>query len=238
MRFAFSQAGELDDEQPVRPLRPGIVAGHQLGPKGSIGLIVREINSQALLILSCSHVLARSGFGAQGDVIDQPTLVDDTSLQVASLTDSFSRLRTDGGNEGDFAIAAITDGIEAHAEIEGIGQPANVVLLNARSFDAFKGVSVQRLGAATGLQSGIVAGYTGPCFLSGLPVFGPTLVRYDNVVEYRTNCAPGDSGAAVVVPSTGQVLGLHVGGDPARQVGYFNPLGDVMGAFGIELVFD
>jgi hypothetical protein len=76
----------------VRPLRPGCGGAHFLGEEGTFGLFVRQAGSDEPLVLSCSHVLARSGLARPGDVIEQPLGGAAVADPVAKLTNVFSML--------------------------------------------------------------------------------------------------------------------------------------------------
>lgn len=62
----------IDPTQRFRPITPGISVGHYAITAGTIGSIVRDLNSGVRLILSNNHVLANSNAGLVGDDILQP----------------------------------------------------------------------------------------------------------------------------------------------------------------------
>lgn len=62
----------VDPTQRFRPITPGISAGHYAITAGTIGSIVRDLNSGARLLLSNNHVFANSNSGMVGDDILQP----------------------------------------------------------------------------------------------------------------------------------------------------------------------
>lgn len=215
---------------------PGVTIGRY--PEiGSVGLILKSLTGDAVVALSCSHVLAQSGYAAVGDEIvsDGGRVGSAPYSKIGTLGPSFTKLMTTAVNDSDFAVCTLdlSSGVVAQPEVPGLGSPSAVSTLDALNFSSFQGTQVTRVGASSGTQQGVIIGWPGRVVgFSGLPVVGT--VGNINVIIYETICDPGDSGAAVVT-SSGEVLGIHLGGLPDQSIGYFCPLGQTLMRWGFQL---
>jgi Trypsin-like peptidase domain len=228
----------------VRPLQPGAMAGIVDGDAGTIAVLVRSKDDPQILLLSCSHVLARSGqFGKNfGELspsektILQPLDPSNAAAPVAVLIQGFTTLvaEHDGTNNADVAVAAVNPGIDLSPfqlkDGSLIQTDASLVP------DAIRpGVPVTLLGAVTGPDSGIIR-KTGATFVAThFPVLGS--VRYTGMVQYDTLSLPGDSGGAVV-DRNNCLLGIHVGRQENSKNGYFFPIDQFMRDSNFEVVTD
>lgn len=222
----------------VRPLRPGAAVGHYLGTKGTLGLIVKQRGAAEPLLLSCSHVLALAGEVDPQDVhenaIEQPADFDAEvgSNRVGKLSQTFSRIIAGSMNRVDAALAEIDEGQEVSIAIPEIGKPAGISQLLKNDLSRVSGIPVIRYGAATELQSGVLQSVEA-VFPIRYPVLGDRVAFLQRMALYKTLCAPGDSGSAVLDPQTREVMGLHVAG--VGQFGLFTPIQIVLNALDAEL---
>jgi hypothetical protein len=218
------------------PLRPGIIVTHKKGAPGTLGVLVRRNNADGVFMLSCSHVIACSGFGVQtGDAIGQPAVVDnDPASIVGSLAGDFSILRkqaTGHVNMFDVALARLHDGLQSEpGPLPGVPGPTAVAV---RSDDAW-GPHIRTLlhGAVNSEARGRVRAFDAQCVIE--KVFNVGTAIYGDVVMYDTRCSRGDSGAAVLSPDGSTLLGVHVAGSE-DGVGVFQPAGRIFKKFGLTL---
>jgi hypothetical protein len=215
-----------------RPLRPGCGGAHFLGEEGTFGLFVRRVGQNEPLVLSCSHVLARSGLASPDDVVEQPLGGAAITDPVAKLTDVFSVLSTSSVNTEDIALARIDDGIKTNLLPLPSDTPITSVSdLRAHQFAA--GIPTRLLGLTTPDGRGATLTSEASFRVRELPGVGD--VTFSGLVAYVTPCAGGDSGAVVVTDDGATALGLHIGGTPTG-LGVFLPLGPVFSTHGLELL--
>lgn len=203
-------------------IQPGDEVAHQFGARGTLGLLVRQDNSQTILAASCSHVLARSGLGAaRGDRVEHPALPpmnqDLERNEFGALTSTFTRLNQSETFDQDFALAEVT--VPHFAALATNGMVVTSVSDSSPGFAP---------GLETGLQGlrspnakGEVFNPTWSGVVGDVPFAGD--VQYENLVVYTTQCLDGDSGGVVTQFGTTTALGLHIGGS-SDGVGVFMPL--------------
>jgi hypothetical protein len=216
----------------IRPLRPGADIGHRHGLRGTVGLIVRRVGQpEVKLALSCSHVLARSGYDVQiNDEVDQPLA---PANQVGTL-DSFSTIfPKNTKNTEDFALAALT--VAATPALLGSG----TVIQSASQLTAaqFKpGWKTQRSSlVGSGLnRAGTIRAFQSTWTVDHMPFVGSSI--FADVVAYDTPNAEGDSGAAVLNAAGTEVWGIHFAGSPSDKLGLFLPIGPILQKHHLELV--
>lgn len=236
-RFPGIPIAQSDER--VRPLRPGSSVGHYLGgTNGTLGLIVKRRGSDRPMILSCSHVLALGGRVDPDDphenAIEQPADFD-TEVgpnRVGRLSDKFTQIRVDAINQADAALAEIDDGLELSRSIPEIGEPKGVSQLFEEGVTRLSGVVVSRHGVKTGFQTGSLLSIEAT-FPILYRVLGDRVAFFERLVLYKTICAPGDSGAAVLDSQTKEVMGLHVAG--TGDFGMFTPIQIVLDAVDADL---
>jgi hypothetical protein len=181
-------------------------------------------------------VAAICGYGQPGDPVEQPADPDGAvgPNKVGTLSHWFSSLRTDEINTVDAALVELDEGIETDNKIREVGAPNGSWQLNPDQLSQLSGLALIRSGAGTGKQGGTLESVKG--FLRiRVPQLNDAVVRLGPVAIYRTACAAGDSGAAVLEASGQRVVGLHVGGWPDQDRGIFTPIQLVFDSLGIEL---
>ena len=178
-----------------RPLRAGtrIINGVCMNP-GTLGFI--GVDRQGTLwAVGCRHVLVRPrGWSdapfAEGEPIHQPNRREANSI-IARTVPGHANARLD------CAAVPLLEGIEATAEILGLGTPVAPV-------QAQRGMSVVKSGMRTGLTEGRVSRITG----STIQILPPRGFPDD----YQL-CDPGDSGALWLEKNTLAPVGLHRAGN-------------------------
>jgi trypsin len=217
----------------ILPITPGLRIANENGGEGTLSLIVRSTVTDEVFAMSCSHVMARFGVGvddAGGEVIVEAAASGSTEeRKIGVLSETFSRVDLFGNNDEDMALARLTTSSWLPS-IPSIGCPATW----QQSFSAMD--SVWWFGATSGLGFGQVLGpmhHSIPLIVAGLNV---PAISYRGLIAYSTNAQPGDSGAPVLLANTKEVIGIHVGGDPALQIGYFFPIAPIFTAHDLELV--
>lgn len=211
-------------------VQPGVDVAHRFGEAGTLGVLVRTGTSTTVLAASCSHVLARSGLGEKGDLVEHPPLVSATGGEVnefGHLTDTFTRLNQSDTFDEDFALAAVDVPYT-------IALASNQTIIDTVA-DSRPGFSPGTPTSLQGFRSPDVPGeiinpeWHGPV---EMPFVGT--VQFQNLVPYSPGGTFGDSGAAVLEAGTSTILGLHVAG--SDSTGFFMPLWPVFDDLGLNLV--
>jgi hypothetical protein len=228
-------------QQRHRPLRIGTSVGHHRITAGTLGCFVRRAgDDETLHILSNNHVLANENDAAAGDAIVQPGKLDGGRARpdrVASLGE-FVKLKR-RHNRVDAAVAALEAGIDANvAAVRGLGRLAGV-----STTPVDEGLAVAKLGRTTGLTRGRVTAFE----LDDVVIaYDSGNLSFDGTIEIegvgtRPFCDGGDSGSLIVDPERKAVAllfaGSESGGSNDAGLTYANPIGDVLAALKLALVW-
>ncbi len=219
------------------PIQPGYSVGHFKAETGTLGAIVTatlagaatSVGSTGELILSNSHVLARSGSANHGDVILYPGLDDGGKAadRVGTL-DRFVAFDTSGQfvNTADCATALIDESKRDSvlAAIKGVGMPAGTAT-------AQRDMKVVKVGRTTGKTTGIVRDVH---FRFVLTYPGIGKVGFLDQALCTRYSDSGDSGSLVLEAATKRAVGLHFAGASGGSV--FSPIDQVLNALKIRLV--
>ena len=223
-----------------RPLLIGYSIGHYKITAGTLGAFVSAEQGGAPAILSNNHVLANENRAQTGDAILQPGKYDygkNPADSVATLA-KFIRLRRNGVNLVDAAIAAVNEGIKIDkATLAGIGK-----LNGVSATPAVEELKVRKTGRTTGATSGRVTAFE----LDRVMVdYGGDTLRFDNQLEIEGDnqvfSSGGDSGSLIVDSDNLAVALLFAGSDQGGAHGYgttyANPIQTVLDALGVKLEF-
>jgi hypothetical protein len=234
----MSAHGSLDEV--VRPVQPSSPVSIATGAPGTLGVFVRVIGQTRPLLLSCSHVIARSGqFGKPFTMlsddertIQQPPSGPPPANRVAFLTDVFTTLLPlgQGNNTEDAALAELASGVPASPFPRFDDQ----IITTVAPSPITRHTPTTLLGAVNRHASGEVLNPSYPPKTLD-PVPFVQSATYAGMVYYRSNCAPGDSGGAVV-DDQNRLLGIHVGGNSDAGVGVFFPIAEYFRTHNLELV--
>jgi hypothetical protein len=235
------QAGVPWTQRKVRPLKIGCSIGHHKITAGTLGGFVRSRDDGSVLILSNNHVLANENKGRKGDPILQPGFIDgdkNPKDRVGALL-RFVRLKREGANLVDCAVATIDPGIEFDPRtITGVGKLAGLG-------DAIlaEGDAVSKVGRTTVKTDGRLTAFE----LDDVVVrFDTGLLRFDGQIEIEGAgddpfSRGGDSGSLIVDTDRRAVGLLFAGGDLGGTNGkgltFANPLRSVLDALKVDLVF-
>jgi hypothetical protein len=199
---------------PVAHLNPGSEIGDSFGHKGTMTAAVRNRDTGAPLILSCSHVLAQGGEGAhEGDLIESPVFpLANLGVNVVGTLFNFVNLRRHANNSLDGATATPSAGIPASNNIPGIAAIAAIRDLRQENADDINGLSLRKVGAT----SGTLAGTLGNMHISIPLVYhemdGDPVLDFVELVEITCESEPGDSGAAII-DDNNRLVGMNIGGN-------------------------
>jgi hypothetical protein len=223
----------------TRPLRIGCSVGHYNVTAGTLGCFV--VQGDRIYILSNNHVLADENRARKGDAILQPGKFDGgrRPADVVGKLDRFVKLKATGRNSVDCAIASVGDDVKYSANsLTGIGKLAGLA-------DEFldEGAAVAKVGRTTGTTRGRVTAFE----LDNVVVaYDLGNLRFDGQVEVEsTGDGPfsqgGDSGSLIVnAQHKGVALlfaGSDLGGSDGQGLTYANPLGAVLEALKVRLVY-
>ncbi len=218
------------------PIQPGNSVGHYKDSGGTLGAIVVPVGgkstratSDTQLLLSNSHVLAKSGKAKVGDRILYPGVGDGgkPSDRVGKLA-RFVKFDTTGEyvNTADCAIAEIdrSKRPQVNASIRGLGLPAGTSPVK-------RGMKVVKVGRTTGKTVGTIRDVH---FRFVLEYPGLGTVGFVDQVLCTRYTKPGDSGSLVLERKTRRAVGLHFAGASGGSV--FSPIDQVLSGLKVRLV--
>jgi len=224
---------QIWDRRPVAhsSVSAGSSIGDLPGNSGTMTLAVNDGANDDLLMLGCSHVLAQCGNGRVGDKIESPA--DITSTPGPNIVGTLRRFtvidRTSFTNAVDAAVGVPLDGVTLSNNIPGIGVPAGIRDLTLEGDEVVGKVQVQRVGVASGLQTGTIRNIHVSTQIAYPQLDGDPSVFFTELVQYDASSEEGDSGAAVVDNSEGHnVVGMHIAGMPDGSASLFTHIQFVM----------
>jgi hypothetical protein len=233
---ALSSPADL--QRRVRPLRPGLSIAHPSVTAGTLGGFVRVDGD--LAVLSNNHVLAASDAASVGDPVLQPGPADGggSDDRVATLT-GFQRLRPEGANLVDAAVAVLDPGVSAEPSSLPGGALTGPVTLGP-DIDADE--VVEKVGRTTGHTRGRITAVE----VDGVAVqYDEAVFTFDDQIEIEgatgAFSAGGDSGSVIWRSRDRAPLGLlfagsTTGGRAGGGVTFANPLAAVLDALTAEWV--
>lgn len=216
----------------IRPVPGGFSVGHSAVSFGTLGGLVREPGRPAVFLLSCSHVLADSGFGNPGDPIEQPGRADQDGpgdYQIASLVRAVPLTFSQEGfpNRVDAAIAEAIDPTSVQPGIFQIGTPSGT------SGYLREGMVVRKSGRTSGLTEARIEDIDAQVQLDYKRPSGHLgRVGFGNQVLCTGFTEDGDSGA-LVFNHERAVVGLHFAGSDKASI--FNRISFVLDELGVVL---
>ncbi|HEX4961237.1 MAG TPA: hypothetical protein VF173_10400 [Thermoanaerobaculia bacterium] len=225
--------GELrPDTNVVRnPVQPGNSIGHPAAEPGTFGAVVTD--GHVFMVLSNSHVLARSGLASPGEPILYPGPAPDGGTLATDIVGELIRFVPfqPGGafvNLVDAAIGSLAPAALQRLQVELRTlqvRPTGTVL-------AHRDMVVEKVGRTTDLTSGEVLDADFHC---AVPYPEVGILGFANQVLCTPYTDGGDSGALVLESGTHKAVGLHVGS--AEGGSFFSPISPVLSALGVTLVF-
>ena len=216
---------------------------------GTLAARVKD-NSGNLYALSNAHVYAVEGSDPVGNVIGarilQPGRVDMTDQACGSVDEidaaeigtlsAFVEILFDGpDNTVDAAIASTTTALVHNATpADGYGTPKSTTV------DASINQKVMKYGRTTSLTKGTIKGINVTIRVG----YDNGVARFVGQIEVRGDKGPfikgGDSGSLLVVDAPGdpdnlKPVGLLFAGNRNGKTAFANPIGAVLGAFGVTI---
>ena len=228
----------------------GVSGGLACTGNGTLGILVKHASQPGRkLLLSCSHVVARSGsFAVSFDslftaerIVQQPVhpACDRSVNRIGLLINSpvpFTVLKKGSETDGDFALVLLDEGISS--TITPVQRITNNWIKHylMESPASWHGRTVRLLGALRRDEADALGRIVAmPEQGIDIDFNGVGVVRVKGAIEYEVRCEKGDSGGAVI-DEQNQLLGLHIAGKPAKGTGVFLPVADFMTRHALQLV--
>ncbi len=237
------EVGERWHLHTPRRIELGVDVAHAraFGP-GTLGLYVRPSGGSApVFMMSCSHVLAKSGLASPGDFIEQPfvPISDPVSFRAAKLTNDFTRLDLASDHREDVAFGQMLAEVTASTTFQqgGTYQPP----FDPRPAKDFPSPFAVVLFGASSKQpkpGSVIAADTTITVDDDVNLPSGKPLRFHGVViaSYEIPTQKGDSGGVVLAAQTRQPCGLHIAGSHDGSTGAFFPLGPILSKRGLELL--
>lgn len=221
---------------PHTPLQPGISIGSRKQlTTGTLGPIVRDLNSQNLCLLSNWHVLCGGPEARQNDEITQPGPMDFNDGPTVALLERWLRL----GEQFDAALARLAPGGQANDQVFDTGFKPAAVKAPAL------GMKLVKSGAVSGVTQAVIDGVSGSYRLDYTDYGdGPQWMQGfrlvpDPALPAGAISLPGDSGSLWIDSTDGQAVGLHFAGEdddsPLNNYALAHPLSDIFVRLNIAL---
>ena len=212
---------------PKEELHIGLSVGHADGRPGTLGAFVDCREGRGLL--SCSHVLARSGKAEPGDWIHHPGKPDVEELsgrtRVGRLTEDFIEFSCRGMNRLDAAIAVLKETVHDQGNVlpDGCGCPVAGQHLT-QVIDPAElplGTRIGKIGRTTGYSEGTLTAVS----LSLVRIQNSVTrcaLPFTDIIEVtwdpeRVYSAPGDSGAILFTLDPVRAVGIHFAGNKRKD---------------------
>lgn len=212
---------------PQRPIFPGLSVGHcASGETGSIGALCRLAGDRVLL--SASHVIAVSGLASRKDPIIQPGGDHGGAcpqFTVGRLEDVIP-LQAGSGypNLADAAIAILDSHIG-----QQLGSPP--IVRFATPAELQPGITtVTKVGASTGVQSGIISDLHFRCLMPHRSSIGQIFLGFQEQIAYNALSVDGDSGGPLITQD-GALVGIHTG--RAGSFAVATPIWNILGRWNL-----
>jgi hypothetical protein len=233
--------GEVDAQFFTAKLRPapgGVSIGHcPTVHAGTLGCLVTRAGQ--LFILSNNHVIARVNAGPINVPISQPGRLDGGNCAtdvIARLTQFIPIIFGTTCNFVDAAIGRTAPNLVDRRILRpfGIRQP-----LVAPHFPAILNMPVQKSGRTTQYRRGFIDAINVTVNVSYAPFGG--IARFCNQFRVKGIGGPfsdrGDSGSLVTTFPINNPVGLLFAGNAANNFTFCNPIGRVLAAFGVNIVY-
>ncbi len=221
---------------PHDPLQPGISIGSRKQlTTGTLGPIVRDLNTQNLCLLSNWHVLCGGPEARQNDEITQPGPMDFNNGPTVALLERWLQL----GEQFDAALARLTPGGHANDQL------FNTMFKPAATKAPAIGMRLVKSGAVSGVTQAVIDGvsgsyrldYTGfgdgPQWMQGFRLVP------DPALPAGAISLPGDSGSLWIDSADGVAVGLHFAGEddisPLNNYALAHPINDVFVRLNVAL---
>lgn len=209
------------------PIQPGNSISHFRGTAGTLGAIVT--NGKKQLLLSNSHVLAKSGNAKKGDAVVYPGKHDGgkTPHDVVGRLSRVIQFKKDDDftNEVDCAVAEIVpNGRKVLSVIRGVNGPKGIIAPR-------RGMKIKISGRTSGINTGQIKDIHFR-FSIKYPDLGK-FVGFKNQILCTRYSDSGDSGSLVLEKTSGKAVGLHFASAKGGSV--CNPIQKVLKSLRVKL---
>jgi hypothetical protein len=221
---------------PHDPLQPGVSVGSKKQlTTGTLGPIVRDLNSQNLCLLSNWHVFCGGPEARPNDEITQPGPMDFNNGPTVALLDRWLRL----GEQFDAALARLSPGAHATDQLfntafRPVATKAPAVGMRLVKSGAVSGVTYAKVDGVSGHYRLDYSQYgDGPQWMQGFRLIP------DPAAPAPAVSLPGDSGSLWVDSADGVAVGLHFAGEddisPLNNYALAHPIEDVFTRLNVTL---
>jgi hypothetical protein len=215
----------LSAQDAVSPVQPGVACANELGPRGTIGCLVRS--GGATLILSANHVLALENNALPNSDIVQPETGIAGVRAIATLHDQENLVLA--GNEMDAAVARVTIGDIDPMIFNG------VTITGLRQTPLISGETLHKFGQTTEERDGQYLGFASNVTLQ----MDSGSYSFDHQIEIDSTGGPafsnrGDSGA-LVYDDQHRAVGILIGGNGTTRT-YATPIDRILIRFQAALL--
>jgi hypothetical protein len=217
----------------VRPAEPGFSIGPAGAGGGTLGCVVEQESMPGMrCVLSNFHVLTGNGRFSKGEVIYQPSPIDEPAqgLGFATLLDWVPITYESSGypNVVDAAVAQVIDPLSVTTAIHNLHAPTGINTIIT------KNMPVKIVGRHSDPGTGFVDDPDCRLIVDyPLPFGGTVPVGFSDQVLCTRYAVEGDSGSAVV-DASGNVVGLHFMGSDDWSA--FNKIDNVMSKLGVRIL--
>ena len=218
----------------VRPLVCGVSIGNRFGEAGTLGcFVVKKGTASPLMVLSNNHVIARLDRAKPNELIEQPSLHDQSGagpFTIGLFGEAFPIAPS--GNVVDAAIVPLATGIECDTRaLFGTMD----VLAGERLTSLIEKERVFKIGKKTGKTTGRIKAWG----INDLTVtLGGKDFKFDDQIEILPDtamfCDDGDSGA-IVLDATNLAVGLLFSKSRTTEVSYANTIANVFDKLQVQL---
>lgn len=221
--------------QQTRPLQPGASISRVDHEAGTLTAVVRKTFApNERYMLSCEHVLAPLSRQSSAQIC-QPANSDIYGAGKFNVVASgLIRYGVDPRNTNslDAALAQVRGDVQSDNAVLNTG----FRLQSVASMDSVSiGQDLVMVGRTSGITTGALLSRNFSATL-GQQHFGfVTPIRFQGLARASYKSASGDSGAPVLIANTGQLVGMHVGGNSDQSVAFFYPIESVFQYFQINL---
>jgi hypothetical protein len=215
----------LGAQDAVSPIQPGVACANELGPRGTIGCLVRSGGNT--MLLSANHVLALENNALPNSDIVQPEL-GIAGVRVIGILSEKEDL-TLAGNEMDAAVALVTIA-DINASIFN-----GVTITGVRATPLISGEPLRKFGQTTSETNGRYLGMASNVTLK----MDSGSYSFDHQIEIDSTGGPpfsnrGDSGA-LVYDSAHRAVGILIGGNATTRT-YVTPIDRILTRFNAVLL--
>lgn len=221
-----------------RPICPGASVGITDGEPGTITALVRKTTSKdkAVYALSCEHVLKPKNAGNSISVV-QPAIQDGIGtgsynrIGKSVITANLSLVNS---NVVDAAIVKLNGNVKGQNFLR-----SENLYMRGVDTDVHVGQKVLMIGRSSGTEVGQITEMNASEIVNYQRLGWSASMNFVGVLKANYKNAPGDSGAPVINPTTGDLIGIHFSGkkvSEGKSESFICPIQSVFEKLKIELI--